>query len=318
MAKDFFGYKAHKPEGEAPSRADAHVAARNREYWEEAQKRSASCFAHFDCRLIERLTRFGGQVIWEQHQINEPSEAWFEHSGNFYLRTRFATYSVTLRAPDANGPSGYLGCVATLNNPYPGETWRRGRDLADGDYTDTTWMKIVTDIAAFELERAISEEAYTESVEAHVGEQPGRAAQAEEENAVVGDHNVVVSLAMPPPGAVDHNGDSFSAEAHASLTKALADVKGTDTALIIHGDGKVTHERAAGVSANFAVAYGGVHEQLRRAVEALVANGEDLYVTYHDPLCPSMKRFESISGSFMMGVVGLDKRPENQPQPPDL
>jgi len=49
--------------------------------------------------------------------------------------------------------SDYLACECGCRQPYAGETWTRGRDLADGSYTEETWLHILGDIAAHEMVR---------------------------------------------------------------------------------------------------------------------------------------------------------------------
>jgi len=45
----------------------------------------------------------------------------------------------------------YLGCIASSRKPRAGETWTRGRDLADGPLTKETWHRILGDIVSYEL-----------------------------------------------------------------------------------------------------------------------------------------------------------------------
>ena len=45
----------------------------------------------------------------------------------------------------------YLGCIYSSRKPRAGETWTRGGDLADGEYNDSTWFKILGDIIGTEL-----------------------------------------------------------------------------------------------------------------------------------------------------------------------
>jgi len=46
---------------------------------------------------------------------------------------------------------GYLGAGVQTRKPRPGETWTRGNDLPDGDYTYTTWKSILLAIIKYEL-----------------------------------------------------------------------------------------------------------------------------------------------------------------------
>lgn len=51
--------------------------------------------------------------------------------------------------------NGYLGCIAITRKPRAGEDWNRGRDLADGSYSEKTWNEIVNDIVAMELVKVV-------------------------------------------------------------------------------------------------------------------------------------------------------------------
>ena len=54
-------------------------------------------------------------------------------------------------------PPGYMGCGARSRKPRTGETWERGNDLADGDFSEATWQKILQDIVRYEAEEVRSE-----------------------------------------------------------------------------------------------------------------------------------------------------------------
>lgn len=45
----------------------------------------------------------------------------------------------------------YLGCQVETRKPRPGEDWNRGNDLADGNFSEETWLSILKDIIAYEL-----------------------------------------------------------------------------------------------------------------------------------------------------------------------
>lgn len=61
-------------------------------------------------------------------------------------------YSIVATLDKANQiPGGYLGCTASSRKPRAGEGWTRGSDLADGDFSQETWNKILGDIVAYEL-----------------------------------------------------------------------------------------------------------------------------------------------------------------------
>lgn len=49
------------------------------------------------------------------------------------------------------GDSNYLGAIGYSRTTRPGETWTRGRDLADGSFSKSTWDQIVMDMLSFEL-----------------------------------------------------------------------------------------------------------------------------------------------------------------------
>lgn len=46
---------------------------------------------------------------------------------------------------------GYLGCTVSTRKPFIGETWTRGNDLADGIYSEQTWINILCDIVGYEM-----------------------------------------------------------------------------------------------------------------------------------------------------------------------
>jgi len=65
-------------------------------------------------------------------------------------------YSIAATIHIGNLP-GYLGCVAIARKERPGETWSRGSDLADGDFNENTWNKIILSIVKYEAEEVKSE-----------------------------------------------------------------------------------------------------------------------------------------------------------------
>lgn len=52
-----------------------------------------------------------------------------------------------------NDKDSYLGCQATARKERPGETWKRGNDLSDGELERNTWVKILSDIVKYEILR---------------------------------------------------------------------------------------------------------------------------------------------------------------------
>lgn len=65
------------------------------------------------------------------------------------LYTERHKYHIT--AVDRENAKGYLGCTVSVRLPRPGECWRRGRDLPDGDLVRETWAAIKNCIIAYEL-----------------------------------------------------------------------------------------------------------------------------------------------------------------------
>lgn len=47
--------------------------------------------------------------------------------------------------------NSYLGCQASARKERPGESWRRGNDLADGELSSETWMSVLRDIVKYEM-----------------------------------------------------------------------------------------------------------------------------------------------------------------------
>lgn len=68
------------------------------------------------------------------------------------LFTQSHRYTIAARPP-CGDDDGYLGCTASARTPLAGEDWTRGNDLADGPYSDATWIEIVYSILGYELVR---------------------------------------------------------------------------------------------------------------------------------------------------------------------
>ncbi len=66
------------------------------------------------------------------------------------LFTENNAYSIVARPPKGDD-KGYLGCIADSRTPRAGEDWTRGNDLADGKFTEETWIEILYDIIGYEL-----------------------------------------------------------------------------------------------------------------------------------------------------------------------
>lgn len=69
---------------------------------------------------------------------------------NLVIYTETNSYSINARLPENNN-NGYLGCVLNRRKSLVGEDWTRGADLADGDYKEETFIKIMGDIISHEL-----------------------------------------------------------------------------------------------------------------------------------------------------------------------
>jgi len=70
------------------------------------------------------------------------------------LFTETHSYHITARRRDKTKGEkdlGYLGCVVSTRKPLVGESWTRGSDLADGIYSEQTWINILCDIVGYEM-----------------------------------------------------------------------------------------------------------------------------------------------------------------------
>ena len=76
--------------------------------------------------------------------------------GVLHLWTSKNRYSIIFGpSRDPDDGKGYLGCGASSRKWRTGEDWHRGRDLPDGKFNETTWSKILIDIASYELETPV-------------------------------------------------------------------------------------------------------------------------------------------------------------------
>ncbi len=71
--------------------------------------------------------------------------------GSVAGRYIFCTYAHQYSVRFVSHERTYLGCVASCRVTRPGETWTRGSDLADGEFSRETWDRILWDILAYEL-----------------------------------------------------------------------------------------------------------------------------------------------------------------------
>ena len=60
-------------------------------------------------------------------------------------------FKYRIYANDRETDEGYLGCQVTTRKMRAGEDWTRGNDLADGDFTEETWKRILETIVNYEL-----------------------------------------------------------------------------------------------------------------------------------------------------------------------
>lgn len=139
-----------------PSRAD-EIRAKNREVLAEMKKA---------CPLLVRWTlQFGhrGVNLVDAAELTKlpPGDSQSAVARwRIRLFSRTHQYSIIARPPHGQGDrtsttadDGYLGCTVQARMPLAGEDWTRGRDLADGPYSDATWIAIVHDILGYELVR---------------------------------------------------------------------------------------------------------------------------------------------------------------------
>jgi hypothetical protein len=75
------------------------------------------------------------------------------HRFSFSVWSAVDEFIITFEVPRKGNADGYLGAARLKRAPYAGEQHRRGRDLYDGPYRETTWHGIVRDLVshAFEM-----------------------------------------------------------------------------------------------------------------------------------------------------------------------
>jgi hypothetical protein len=86
--------------------------------------------------ISELENRFGGgrKAIWEFR------------GGIVYVKIYTDGHVYSIEASP-----NYLGCQVATRKPRPGENWTRGNDLADGNFIEETWVRIIKDIVSYEL-----------------------------------------------------------------------------------------------------------------------------------------------------------------------
>ena len=88
---------------------------------------------------------------WEQVDINEkehPVQMW---AGRVIFSTTKNNYFV-------NYNDHYLGLGVNSRVSRPGETWNRGNDLHDGDFSEETFKLMLRDVLLYELRVVSTEE----------------------------------------------------------------------------------------------------------------------------------------------------------------
>lgn len=66
-------------------------------------------------------------------------------------------YSITATGDAYPDGSGYLGCTAATRMARPGETWTRGNDLPDGEFSKETLHCILCSIVFYEAREVVKE-----------------------------------------------------------------------------------------------------------------------------------------------------------------
>lgn len=66
----------------------------------------------------------------------------------FFSKTN--KYSIIV-IPEWTLKKSWLSCSASLRKPYAGENYTKGNDLADGEFSEETWNKILYSILGNEL-----------------------------------------------------------------------------------------------------------------------------------------------------------------------
>lgn len=78
----------------------------------------------------------------------------YPYRGTLYLWTSKTRYTITFTVKE-DGLT-YFGCIACSRKWRAGEDWNRGRDLPDGEFTETVWQNILRDIVSYELESPVA------------------------------------------------------------------------------------------------------------------------------------------------------------------
>lgn len=106
-------------------------------------------------RVIMRIGKHAGE---NEVEIVEDTETEFR----VRIYTDNNSYAIVGNYKDNGGD--YLGCMASSRKPRAGEDWTRGSDLADGSLEWSTWVRIISDIVAYELVKVVKQPTHTETV----------------------------------------------------------------------------------------------------------------------------------------------------------
>lgn len=109
--------------------------------------------------MVRDLGRFGGTKLIELVEADPGNNV--EQRARLTVQLYTANNIFTIDAyqphPDARSHRHfYLGCMATARRMRPGESWRRGNDLADGPLSLETWERIKADILSYEFNEVVT------------------------------------------------------------------------------------------------------------------------------------------------------------------
>ncbi len=90
-------------------------------------------------KLVNWLTEVEAGDKWRYGDVEDD-----EPRGKFIIATAMNNYFISFT-------ENYLGCVANSRVVWAGETWTRGNDLPDGDFSRQTFDRIMQGIVRYEL-----------------------------------------------------------------------------------------------------------------------------------------------------------------------
>jgi hypothetical protein len=105
-------------------------------------------------RWVSRLVPYGKAVLnyteWRENAIVDG-----DYFVNLEIYTDTYKYSIIGKYTKS---TTYLGCIAYIRKPYPGEVRLRSKDLADGAFNEKTFEKICFDIISNEMRPIVQTE----------------------------------------------------------------------------------------------------------------------------------------------------------------